>query len=200
MKTGPFEKLGNFVTIDGRLTIIEYSDMPAALAESTEATGQLRFRAGSPAIHVLRRDFVERLTGGGLNLPLHRAVKKVPYLDARGAVVEPAEANAVKLETFIFDALPLARNPLILEAVREEQFGPVKNATGVDSVESCRALLLNRSCRWLEAAGVRVPRRPDGTPDCVVELSARRFLDLDDVIAAAPGLTPPAAGEERLYS
>ncbi|MFA4943967.1 MAG: UDPGP type 1 family protein [Lentisphaeria bacterium] len=195
VKTGPLEKLGNYALADGKLTIIEYSDMPEELARAKGPDGRLRFRVGSPAIHLLRRDFVERLTAGGrLQLPFHRAVKKVPAVDANGQVAAPAEPNAVKLEMFIFDALPLANRPLILEADRDEQFAPVKNPTGVDSLESSQKMQQERAARWLEAAGVTVPRRADGTLDCTLELSPRRFADRADVVAAAGTLPTPEPG------
>jgi len=183
-KTGPFEKLGNYCVVDGRLTIIEYSDMPAELAEAKDADGRLLFRLGSPAIHVISRTFVERLTGdGAFHLPWHRAEKKVPFLDVSGGFVEPSQPNAVKLETFIFDAIPMAENPIVVEAARKEEFAPVKNKTGVDSAESCRLLLMERDARWLEAAGVEIPRKDDGTLDCAVELSPNSFFDSEDVLA-----------------
>ena len=182
IKTGPFEKLGNFCIVDGRLEIIEYSDMPEELAQLRDSDGQLRFRAGSPAIHVISREFVERLTKGGrLQLPWHRADKKVPYIDQKGNKVTPEEPNGVKLETFIFDALPMAEKTMILEAQREHEFAPVKNKTGVDSAESCRAMLISRDAEWLEAAGVTLPRTKNGEPDCIIELSPSTFLDLEDV-------------------
>ena len=165
-KTGPFEKLGNFCLSEGRLHIIEYSDLPAELAESRDAAGELRFRAGSPAIHLFRRAFIERLTADGqLRLPWHRADKKVPYLDETGKRIEPAEPNAVKLESFIFDALPLAERTLILEGDRETMFAPTKNKTGVDSVESCRRSILARDAKRLAAAGFPLP------PGVEIELS-----------------------------
>jgi UDP-N-acetylglucosamine/UDP-N-acetylgalactosamine diphosphorylase len=200
VKTGPTEKLGNYCQVNGKLTIIEYSDMPEALAAAKGPDGRLRFRIGSPAIHVLRRDFIERLTEGGrLRLPLHRAVKKVPCVDEQGAPAKSHHPNAVKLEMFIFDALPLANHPLILEADRAEQFAPVKNPTGVDSVESSQRLQQERAIRWLEAAGVTVPRQPNGALDGTLELSPRRFLDRDDVVAAGPTLAAPLPGAATVY-
>ena len=181
-KTGPFEKLGNYCVADGKLTIIEYSDMPRELAETRGADGRLLFRLGSPAIHVISRKFVERLTKDGkFHLPWHRAEKKVPFIDCSGDFVEPSEPNAVKLETFIFDAIPMAENPIVVEAARDDEFAPVKNKSGVDSAESCRSLLMERDARWLELAGVSVPRRPDGTLDCELELSPESFFDEEDV-------------------
>jgi UDP-N-acetylglucosamine/UDP-N-acetylgalactosamine diphosphorylase len=183
IKTGPFEKLGNFCICDGRLQIIEYSDMPDELAQKTDSDGRLTFRAGSPAIHIISREFVERLTEGGrLQLPWHRADKKVPFINEEGERIEPSSPNGVKLETFIFDAIPMAEKTMILEAKREFEFAPVKNKTGVDSAESCRAMLIYRDAEWLESAGVEIPRKEDGTPDCIIELSPATFFDLEDVM------------------
>ncbi|NOY81724.1 MAG: UDPGP type 1 family protein [Kiritimatiellaeota bacterium] len=199
IKTGPFEKLGNFCVSSGTLQIIEYSDMPKDLATAVGPDGRLRFRAGSPAIHILRRSFVEHMTEGEVRLPLHRAEKKVSCVDADGNTVQPVAPNAVKLEMFIFDALPEARAPIVLEMARGEQFGPVKNPDGVDSVVSCRALMVERAARWLEAAGIQVPRESDGRPACLVELSPRRYLDPEDVKANAARITPPRPGEAKAY-
>ena len=170
-KTNPYEKLGNFCVTGGRTQIIEYSDLPAELAESRNPDGSLRFVAGSPAIHVISRDFVSRLTEGGrLQLPWHRADKKVPYVDADGNLIKPEEPNAVKLESFIFDALPLAAKTMILEGNREGMFAPTKNSTGVDSAESCREMLLERDARVLESAGFTV-RKADGSRIADIELA-----------------------------
>src|SRR5213076_3221369 len=95
-KAEPLEKVGNFVTADGVLQVIEYSDLPEELAKQTNADGTLKFNAGSIAIHALRVSFVERLNSGGkLDLPWHRAEKKVPYLDEHGQAVRPDKPNAV---------------------------------------------------------------------------------------------------------
>ena len=182
IKTGPFEKLGNFCIADNLLQIIEYSDMPEELAEARDADGRLEFRVGSPAIHILKREFVERLTKGGkLHLPWHRAEKKVPFVDADGVEITPEFPNAVKLETFIFDAIPMAEKTMILEARREEEFAPVKNKTGVDSADSCREMLINRDAEWLESAGVTLKRNANGVSESVLELSPLSFFDAEDV-------------------
>lgn len=200
-KTGPFEKLGNFCVTDGRLEIIEYSDLPAELAESRNPDGTLRFIAGSPAIHMISRAFVEQLTAGGsLKLPWHRADKKVSYVDAAGNPVSPASPNAVKLESFIFDAMPLAKRTMVLEGERESVFAPTKNPTGVDSVESCRAMLIERDAKRLEKAGVEIPRAADGRVDAKIEISPLAVLDDEDAAAyvKAHGITRVARGAELL--
>jgi UDP-N-acetylglucosamine/UDP-N-acetylgalactosamine diphosphorylase len=183
-KTGPFEKLGNFCVSGNRLQIIEYSDLPEELAQKRNADGSLTFVAGSPAIHLIQRDFVEQLTSSGtLSLPWHRADKKIPFIDENGTAVAPAAPNGVKLESFIFDALPLAARTMIMEFDRSEVFAPTKNPTGVDSAESCRQMLIDRDIRRLEAAGVVVPRKANGEPDVTVEISPELVLDADDVLS-----------------
>ena len=202
-KTNPYEKLGNFCISGGRLHIIEYSDMPAELAERKNADGELAFLAGSPAIHVISRDFVEELTADGrLNLPWHRADKKVPYLNDAGEVVKPSEPNAVKLESFIFDALPLADKTMILEGCRAEHFAPTKNQTGVDSAESCRQMMCVRDARRLELAGFKIPRNPDGTPDCWVEISPALVCDDEDAVARLDpkACSTPEPGKSVFYA
>jgi len=168
-KTGPFEKLGNFVSIGDRVTIIEYSDLPEEKALEKDSEGRIKYRAGSPAIHVLRRDFIEQFASGEIKLPYHRAEKKVACLNETGESVDPEQPNADKFETFVFDALPLAKNPLILEADRLEEFSPVKNMTGVDSLESSQADQIKRAKRWLANAGHAIKE------DAIVEICPRAF-------------------------
>ncbi|MBR7131271.1 MAG: UDPGP type 1 family protein [Lentisphaeria bacterium] len=198
-KTNSREKLGNFCVSQGRTMIIEYSDLPDELAEKRNPDGSLSFIAGSPAIHVLSRSFVEKLTSGGtLQLPWHRADKKITCLDADGKLFTPAEPNGVKLESFIFDALPLAAKVMILEGDRAEVFAPTKNATGVDSAESCREMLTARNARRLELAGVEIPRKIDGSVDAVIEISPRLVLDDADAagLVNAVGLKKILPGEK----
>ena len=94
--------------------------------------------------------------------------------------MEADSPNGVKLESFIFDALKLAGKTMIFEADRKEEFAPTKNATGVDSVESCRAMLVDRDARRLERAGVEIPRRDDGSVDAQIEISPLAVWDDED--------------------
>jgi UDP-N-acetylglucosamine/UDP-N-acetylgalactosamine diphosphorylase len=171
-KEKPEEKVGVFAVVGGRCGLIEYSDLPKELAAAREPDGTLRFRAGSPAIHLFSLAFLERVTSTG-GLPYHVARKAVPHWDpATAAAVTPAGPNALKFERFVFDALPLADRWLAVEARRAEEFAPLKNATGADSAETVRAALVAEHSRWLEAAGVRTGGHP-------VEVSPLFALDAD---------------------
>ena len=170
-KAGPLEKVGNFVVAGGAVQVIEYSDLPESMARQTGDDGNLRFNAGSIAIHALRVSFVERLNASGeLQLPWHRAEKRVPYVDERGNPVKPDKPNAVKLEQFVFDAIPLAANAIVYTTDRAEEFSPVKNAEGADSPATCRRDQVRRAARWLREAGVEVPTK-EGEPDATLEIS-----------------------------
>ncbi len=192
-KVGPEEKLGVFCSVKGRVEIIEYSDLPRSLAEQRLSDGSLRFIAGSIAVHALSVDFVAKLnTDTEFTLPYHRAEKKIPHVNlTTGQAVQPTANNGVKLERFVFDALPLCRSSIVYETSRAEEFAPIKNATGVDSVESSTQIQTSRAGAWLQAAGVNVPRKPGGEPECVIELSPLTAAEPEDL----RGLNLPRAIE-----
>jgi UDP-N-acetylglucosamine/UDP-N-acetylgalactosamine diphosphorylase len=183
-KVSPEEKVGVFCRVGGKTTVIEYSDLPARCAEEREASGRLRFIAGSIAIHLMSVAFVDRLTADThrFALPWHRAVKKVPHVDPHsGQRIDPSEPNAVKLESFVFDALPLAERSIVLETGRVEEFAPIKNAEGVDSPASSHQLQSDRGGAWLEAQGVSVPHNSAGHVAARIEISPLTALEADDL-------------------
>jgi UDP-N-acetylglucosamine/UDP-N-acetylgalactosamine diphosphorylase len=198
IKTNPYEKVGNFCFVDGKVTVIEYSDLPKELAEKKNPDGSLVFELGSIAIHIINCAFVEKLNTKGLALPLHRAVKKIPHIDPKGNLVEPAEPNGIKLESFVFDALPLAAKSIILQTIRSEEFAPVKNAAGVDSVEISKQMIVDRAANWLESAGVSVPRKADGSADCLLEIAPGFALEKEDIKAKLSQI-PPIRPKDKLY-
>jgi len=180
-KLGPTDKLGNLVLVNGRCTMIEYSDLPEALARQTDEHGRLRIWAGSPAIHIFDLDFLDRVTWGATRIPFHVARKKVPYLDANGVVQQPARENALKFEMFIFDVLPMAERSIVVETGRREEFEPLKNATGPDSPATVRQAMSNLAADWLEKAGVAVPRQPNGDVAAPLEISPLFALDATEL-------------------
>ena len=186
-KAYPKEKLGNFCLADGKMTVIEYSDLPDELAEQRGDNGELCFRAGSIAIHVIRVDFVKSLNEGTdrFALPYHRAEKPVPYLDLEtGENVAPEQPNAIKLETFVFDALPLCDRSIVYETDRIEEFAPIKNADGPDALDcprTSREIQIERAARWLESYGVHVPRNRHGQSDAIIEIQPETAIEPQDL-------------------
>ncbi len=193
------EKVGHFCTQDGRTVVVEYSDLPLALQRETEAGGRLRFLAGSIAIHLLDREFVRRMAGGASALPFHRADKKIVTVDAMGQAVKPVKPNGVKFELFVFDALPFARNPVIIETLRADDFSPVKNAEGVDSPQSCRDDQLRQFARWLKGNGAAIETDASGLPRLAIEVSPRFGYDEDSFADAWKKLSPRPEIRDGLY-
>ncbi len=194
------ERVGVFALIDGRTAVVEYSDLSAEQSNAMDLQGHLLFGAGSIAIHAIAVDFAKKLTAeaDSFALPFHRAYKKVPFIDERGVLVEPNQPNAWKLEAFIFDALPLTGRSLVVEVRREDEFAPIKNASGDDSPQSSGAAQSAQFANWLEAAGVVIPRQCDGTPDCQIEISPLRALCAADLRGKVSGLAVERGGRVTL--
>jgi len=144
-KQSPEEKMGVVVDVDGRSQIIEYSDLPAELTTHRDHTGGYVFWAGNTAIHCFQRAFFDRLLADKTELPLHRAKKKVPFVDDAGNFVKPETENVLKFERFIFDTLPIAGKSLVVEARREQEFYPLKNKTGDFSPELVKEQILRQN-------------------------------------------------------
>jgi UDP-N-acetylglucosamine/UDP-N-acetylgalactosamine diphosphorylase len=199
LKRDVTEKVGVFVKAP-RLTVLEYSDAPREVSEARDASGAIAYGEGSIAIHAIGTEFIRKLTDHPLGsvLPWHRAIKKVPFVDpAIGTRVEPAEPNAIKLESFVFDALHEAEGPIVLRTDRVEEFAPIKNATGEDSPATSRSIQCERAVRWLREAGIDVPSHANGQPDCVVEISPLTASGPED-LRANPPAKPIARGSETL--
>ena len=193
-KVSADEKVGVFCEVDGRIVVIEYSDLPESLSAETDSRGGLRFVAGSIAIHLLGLDFVRRVAADDADrsMPFHRARKKVPHWDPEsGDRIEPDAPNATKFEMFVFDALAFVERSLVLETDRVQEFAPIKNADGADSASSSAILQTERAARWIEAAGGTVPRREDGSVDARIEITAATALEAGDLAGTTlPEIAP----------
>jgi UDP-N-acetylglucosamine/UDP-N-acetylgalactosamine diphosphorylase len=182
-KETPTDKVGNLVQVDGRCTIIEYSDLPLDLAQRTGPDGKLMLWAGNPAIHIFAVDFLKKVTQQGSGLPFHVARKKVPCLDAAGNLLKPDTENALKFEMFIFDVLPMADRWKVVETSAREEFAPLKNGSGPDSPETVHRAISTLAADWLTQAGVEVPRRGDSTPTYSLEISPLLALNAEELAA-----------------
>ncbi len=168
-KRGSRDRVGNVVSIDGRLRIIEYSDLNPLSDEIVERRGDDGpiFWAGNTAIHAFDVAFLERMAHTARALPFHVALKTVSHIDSQGRRVEPKEPNAVKFERFIFDLLEEAQGAIVVEVDEARCFAPLKNASGQerDTPETVRRQMIALHTQWLRAAGCQV------MPDVPVEIS-----------------------------
>jgi UDP-N-acetylglucosamine/UDP-N-acetylgalactosamine diphosphorylase len=162
------EKVGVACLIDGKPAIIEYSDLPQDLAEKKDSDNRLLFNFGSIAIHIFSVDFIDRITTEKLQLPYHIAKKKIPYYDyEKNAIIKPEKPNGIKLEQFVFDAIPMAKNAIFYETTREEEFAPLKNKEGEDSIQTCKEGMSNLFKKWLKNSGIEF----DKENKAIVEIS-----------------------------
>lgn len=196
-KAFPTEKVGNFCLNKGKTCVVEYSDLPEALAESRNADGSLRFVAGSIAIHILDVGFVERM--GSARFPMHRADKKIAHVDSSGVIVKPESPNGVKFEMFVFDALPMAENPIVVETLRRDDFSPVKNAEGIDSPQTCREDQLREWASWARAAGIGIETDGSGLPAITFEVQPSYAYDCESFKARAKAEGLKTVEEGKIY-
>jgi len=126
-----------------------------------------------------------------------RAEKKVPFVDQAGNAVKPDKPNAIKLEQFVFDAVPLAATPLVYTTDRAEDFSPVKNAEGADSPATSRRDQIRRHARWLKAVGVQVPYKDDEV-DAVIEISPLYAATLEQLRNRRPAIAAIKPGSNSI--
>jgi UDP-N-acetylglucosamine/UDP-N-acetylgalactosamine diphosphorylase len=151
------EKVGVIGKIDGKLGVIEYSDLSEEDKTATGENGELLYNAGSLAIHVIDLTFIRQLEASDFDLPLHVAHKKIPSLNRSGELITPDAPNGYKFEKFIFDALAFVKKSVVLEVDRSEEFSPVKNAEGEDSPFTAQHDLTRFFASWLKEAGFEIP-------------------------------------------
>jgi len=181
----PNDKVGNIVEVDGRLYVIEYSDMPESVGQQTNPDGSLKIWAGSIAVHVFNIELLERASQSATSLPFHYARKKVPFVEIKsgghtlpGARIKPDTENAIKFERFIFDLLPSAKNAVVVEVDPPNHYAPLKNAPGsaTDSPETVKQDISAMHTAWLQQAGAVVQQ------DTPIEISPL-FADSPEAIA-----------------
>lgn len=178
-KLHPAEKVGHYARVRGRLAIVEYGELPDALAHARDGEGRLCYGFANPGLFIWSRAFLEAQAERS-DLPVHRAKKKIRHIDAAGRVVVPEAPNGYKLELFALDTLPDAATSLVLECSRADEFAPVKNRDGDDSPSSARAMIAALHRRWIEAAGASV------ATGCRVEISPLFALDEAEVARRVP--------------
>lgn len=137
-KNAPDEKVGAMCLEDGRPSIVEYYDMTEELMSAVDAEGEPAYNFGVILNYLFREKDLEEIVMK--KLPLHLVEKKIPYLDEEGRKVKPESPNGYKFEQLVLDMIHELGSCLPYEVVRNYEFAPIKNETGIDSVESAREL------------------------------------------------------------
>ena len=143
-KAAPDEKVGAMCLEDGKPSIVEYYDMTEELMNAKNEKGEPAYNFGVILNYLFYVPDLEKMMA---SLPLHIVEKKIPYLDENGRLVKPESPNGYKYENLVLDMIHQLDSCLPYEVVREREFAPIKNKTGVDSVESARALLEKNGVR-----------------------------------------------------
>jgi len=138
-KNAPDEKVGVMCLEDGRPSIVEYYDLTDEMMNAADEDGEPLYNFGVILNYMFRISALEELLTG--SLPLHIVEKKISYLNDSGIQVKPEEPNGYKYENLVLDMIHQLDSCLPYEVVRNKEFAPVKNAAGIDSVESARILL-----------------------------------------------------------
>ena len=129
-KNSPDERVGVFCKRNGKISVIEYSELPKEMSEMTNEEGKLVFGDAHIMCNLFSLNALEKIANA--SLPYHVALKKINhYID--GEKIIPEEPNAYKFEQFIFDGFGFFDNITLLRGKREEDFAPVKNKEGNDS-------------------------------------------------------------------
>ena len=138
-KAAPDEKVGVMCLEDGRPSIVEYYELSEKMMNEKDANGDPAYNYGVILNYLFRTSELSKVANE--KMPLHVVKKKIPYIDEAGAQIKPDAPNGYKFEQLVLDMIHQLSSCLPYEVVREKEFAPIKNATGVDSVESARELL-----------------------------------------------------------
>lgn len=139
-KNHPEEKVGLLCQRDGLPCVVEYYELPERLARLQDSSGELVYSYGVTLNYLFHASTLAEIASQ--KIPVHTVKKKISFLNEDGMLTEPDEVNGYKFETLILDMVRLMGSCLPYEAEREKEFAPVKNKTGVDSVETAQKLLL----------------------------------------------------------
>lgn len=138
-KVDPYEKVGVMCNKNGRPSIVEYIDLTEDMALQTDEKGERVYNFGVILNYLFNVELLYKIKDQ--RLPIHVVTKKVEYIDDEGKLIKPDQPNAHKFEMLCVDMIELSNTCIPFEVEREKEFAPIKNKTGVDSVESAQALL-----------------------------------------------------------
>ena len=138
-KNNPYEKVGVLCMDGDKPDIIEYYELTEEMANQKDENGELAYIYGAIMNYLFRLTQLEEIVNK--KIPVHIVEKKIECVCEDGISRKPEKENGKKFETLAVDLIKPMESVLPFEVVREKEFAPIKNKTGVDSVESARELL-----------------------------------------------------------
>jgi UDP-N-acetylglucosamine/UDP-N-acetylgalactosamine diphosphorylase len=185
-RTDISEKVGIYLSLNGKDAIAEYSDLPPEFMAALDEEGNIRYWAGNTAIHTFSLEFIKFINHHGYAVPYHCARKSIEMKSNNGSSIN---TDTWKFETFVFDAIPLAEKTSCMEVVREEEFSPIKNYDGADSPDTARIAMSNLHRSWLEDAGFKM------LPGTQVEISPLFALNKKEFVERVRGKELQSKGD-----
>ncbi|OHD17820.1 MAG: hypothetical protein A2Z98_10875 [Spirochaetes bacterium GWB1_27_13] len=190
-KLYPEEKLGCIVNSLEKNSIIEYSDLPKEKMYEKDSAGELKYLFGSIGIHIFNVDFLLKATS---KLPIHFAKKQIEgYIFKENDIAEKGQMNAIKFETFVFDVIAFANKSFFFETDREDEFAPLKNKTGVDSIETCIKGQISQYKNWLKKSGLLITDLTDQ------KLEISPLFTPDEIIFLEKAKKQPEYIKQKIY-
>ena len=138
-KASPDEKVGVMCLEGNRPSIVEYYELTQEMMDEKNADGKPAYNYGVILNYLFQVEALYNCMEK--KLQLHVVEKKIPYVDDDGNLVKPEKPNGYKYEQLVLDMIHEMKSCLPFEVEREKEFAPIKNKTGVDSVDSARELL-----------------------------------------------------------
>lgn len=142
-KAAPDEKVGVMCLEDGRPSIVEYYELSEDMMNAKDENGDPAYNYGVILNYLFRTSELTKVTDD--RMPLHVVKKKIPYIDETGALIKPDEPNGYKFEQLVLDMIHQLSSCLPYEVIRDKEFAPIKNLSGVDSVDTARELLMKNN-------------------------------------------------------
>jgi len=190
------ESVGITCLVNGKPGVIEYTEMSEEIREEKTKNDQLVYDGANICIHYFKKEFLSRIVEKEFDLPVHIARKKIPHITECGSFMMPDKPNGVKLEKFVFDAFQFSDKDkfVVYMSDRNEEFSPLKNATGVEGTpDTCRSDIMRLHAKWLLEAGAEIVG-PDGD---VLELK-NPSLKKPAIIEISPLVSYSGEGLEKL--
>ena len=138
-KADPNEKVGVLCLEDGKPSIVEYYEMTDEMIHSKDENGRLLYNYGVILNYLFNVKTLTKIMNE--YMPTHVVEKKIPYMAEDGQMMKPEEPNGYKFELLVLDMIRMMDNCLSFEVEREREFAPIKNRTGVDSLDTARDLM-----------------------------------------------------------
>ena len=141
LKNSPDEKVGAICRKNGRIKVIEYSEMSDEMKNKKNADGEFTFGESHIMCNLFSLKALKKLAKK--SLPYHIAHKKSEYMNEKGEIIKSESPNVYKFETFIFDSWTYFKDIAVLRGKREDDFAPIKNKDGIDSPQTAIELYNN---------------------------------------------------------